>query len=70
MVFVDHEYGLQNTGIDGLHLVALNIMIENCGCGPNNGKIDDPKGFAEIAEYAYDNYGDTGQEDEHILPRP
>jgi len=32
--------------------------IENCGCGPNNGKIDDPKGFAEIAEYAYNNYGD------------
>ena len=27
----------------------------NCGC---NSSIDEPKGFAEIAEYAYDNYGE------------
>jgi hypothetical protein len=32
--------------------------VENCGCGPNNGNINEPKGFGEIAEYAYDNYGD------------
>jgi len=32
--------------------------IENCGCGPNNGNINEPKGFAELAEYAYDNYGE------------
>ena len=27
----------------------------NCGC---NSSINEPKGFAEIAEYAYDNYGE------------
>mgnify|MGYP007032445864 CR=1 FL=1 len=32
--------------------------IVNCGCGPNNGNINEPKGFAEISEYAYDNYGE------------
>ena len=34
--------------------------IENCGCDRiENGNINNPKGFAEIAEYAYDNYGDV-----------
>ena len=32
--------------------------VENCGCSPNNSNIHEPKGFAEIAKYAYDNYGD------------
>jgi len=32
--------------------------IENCSCGPNNGNINEPKGFDEISKYAYDNYGD------------
>ena len=27
----------------------------NCGC---NSSINEPKGFAEIAKYAYDNYGE------------
>ena len=34
--------------------------IENCGHDLiKNGNINNPKGFAEIAEYAYDNYGDV-----------
>ena len=36
--------------------------IENCGCGPNRGNINEPKGFAEIAEYAYNNYGEAFRE--------
>ena len=27
----------------------------NCGC---NSSINEPKGFAEMAEYTYDNYGE------------
>ena len=27
----------------------------NCGC---NSSINEPKGFAEMSEYAYDNYGE------------
>ena len=29
--------------------------IGNCGC---NSSINEPKGFAEMAEYTYDNYGE------------
>ena len=32
--------------------------IENCHCSVKNKDINYPKGFAEIAKYAYDNYGD------------
>ena len=32
--------------------------IENCHCSVKNKDINSPKGFAKIAKYAYDNYGD------------
>jgi hypothetical protein len=32
--------------------------IENCGCPTKRKDINSPKGFAKIAEYAYDNYGE------------
>jgi len=31
---------------------------DKCDCSAQNRSINLPKGFAEIAEYAYDNYGD------------
>jgi len=32
--------------------------IDTCDCSAKNRSINSPKGFGEIAEYAYDNYGD------------
>ena len=37
---------------------CTNCRRENCGHSSGHGYINNPKGFAEIAEYAYDNYGD------------
>jgi len=31
---------------------------ETCSCSAKSKDINSPKGFAEMAEYAYDNYGE------------
>ena len=33
--------------------------IDTCDCSAQNRSINSPKGFAEIAEYAYNNYGEA-----------
>ena len=32
--------------------------IENCGCPTKREDINSPRGFAKMAEYCYDNYGE------------
>jgi hypothetical protein len=33
--------------------------IEGCSCSNTNKDINSPKGFAEISEYAYNEYGEA-----------